>query len=85
VVDLSNVFFYHGLHPSAGIWIRIKTEMGDFQRTDLPFGLHFSPYWTGRLAQVVEETLRHQGVHLILYVEDIHILGDGHKSVSNNV
>jgi len=31
MVDLSNSFFHLGLHPSAGRWIRIKTEMGDFQ------------------------------------------------------
>jgi len=44
-----DLFFYHGLHPSAGI----MTEMGDFQWTALPFGLHASPYWTGRVDQVV--------------------------------
>ncbi|MGC9156565.1 MAG: reverse transcriptase domain-containing protein, partial [Ferrimicrobium sp.] len=47
--------------------------------------LHCSPYWTGRLAQVVEKTLRHQEVHLIWYVEDILILGDSQKSVSTNL
>jgi len=50
--------------------------MGDFKWTALPFGLHCSPYLAGRLAQVVEKTLRHQGVHLIWYVDDILILGD---------
>ena len=44
VVDLSNFFFQLGLHPSAGRWIRIKTAMGNFQWTALPFGLHCSPY-----------------------------------------
>jgi len=43
VVDLSNFFFNLGLHPSAGRWTRITTEMGDFQWTALPFGLHCSP------------------------------------------
>jgi len=85
VVDLSNFFFHLGLHPSAGRWIRIKTEMGDFQWPALPFGLHCSPYFTGRLAQVVEKTLRHQGVHLIWYVDDIPILGDSQQSVSTNL
>jgi len=76
VVDLSNFFFHLGVHPSAGRWIRIKTEMGDFQWTTLPtFGLHCPPFWTGRLAQVVEKTLRHQGVHLMWCVDDILILG----------
>jgi len=42
-----------------------QNEMGDFQWTALPFGLHCSPYWTGRLAQIVEKTLRRQGFHLI--------------------
>jgi len=59
--------------------------MGDFQWTTLPFGLHCFPYWTGRLAQVVEKTLRHQGVHLIWYVDDILILGDDQKSVTTNL
>jgi len=84
VVDLSNFFFHLGLHPSAGRRIWIKTKMGDFQCTAMPFGLHFSPYWTGRLAQIVEKTLRRQGVHLIWYVDDILILGDSQKSVSTN-
>lgn len=56
VVDQSNFFFHLGLRPSAGLWIRIKTQMGYFQWTALPFGLHTSPYWTGRLTQVVEVT-----------------------------
>jgi len=52
--------------------------MDDFQWTSLPFGLHC-------LAQVVEKTLRHQGNHLIWYMDDILILGDSHKSVSTNL
>jgi len=44
VVDLSNFFFHLVLQPSAGRLIRIKTEMGDFQWTALPFGLPCSPY-----------------------------------------
>jgi len=79
-------FFFHlGLHPSAGGWIRIKTGMGDFQWTALPFGLICPPYWTGRLAQVVEKTLRHQGVHLIWYVDEILILGGSQHSVATNL
>jgi len=82
LVDLSNFFFHLGLHPSAGRWIRIKMEMGEFQWTALHFGLHCSPYWTGQMAQVVEKTLRRQGVHLIWYVNDILILGESQQSVS---
>jgi len=85
VVDLSNFFFHLGLHPSAGRWIRIKTEMGEFQWTAQPFGLHCSPYWTGRPAQVVAKTLRHQGVYLIWYVDDILILCDSSQAVSTNL
>jgi len=85
VVDLSNFFFRLCLHPSAGRWIRIKTEMGDFQWTALPFGLHCSPYWMDPLAQVVEKTLRHKGVHLFWHVDDILILGDSQQSVSANL
>jgi len=85
VVDLSNFFFHLGLHPIVGRWIRIHTEMGDFQWTALPFCLHCSPYWTGRLAQVVEKTLSHQGVHLIWYVDEILILGDSQNYVSTNL
>jgi len=75
VVDLLNFFFHLGGHPSVGRWIRIKTEMGDFQWTALPVGLHYSPFWTDRLAQVVEKTLRHKGVHLFWYGDEILILG----------
>jgi len=85
VVDLSNFFFQLALHPSAGRWIRIKTEMGDFQWKALTLGLHCSRYWAGRLARVVQKTLSHQGVHLIWYVDDILILGDSQKSVSTNL
>jgi len=84
VLYLSNIYFNLGQHPSSWRWIRIKTEMGNFQWTALPFGLHCSPYWTGRLAQVVEQILRHQGVHLIWYVDDILILGESQHSVSTN-
>jgi len=65
--------------------MRYKTEMGDFQWTALPFGLHSSPYWTGRLAQIVEETPRRQAVHLIWYVDDILMFGGSQKSVSTTV
>jgi len=85
VVDLSNFFLHLGLHPSAGRWIRIKKEMGDFQWTALPFGLQCSPYWTGRFAQVVEKTLRLQEAHLIWYADDILILGESQQSVSTNL
>jgi len=82
----TEVLFLHlGLHPSAGRWTGIKKEMGNFQWTDLPFGLILSPYWTCRLDQVVGNTLRSQGVHLIWYVDDIRLLGDSQKSVSMNL
>ena len=85
VVDLSNFFFHLGLHPSAGRWIRIKTAMGNFQWTALPFGLHCSPYWTARMAHVVEGALRGQGVHLIWYVDDILVLGTSQAEVANHL
>jgi len=65
--------------------IEIDHNQDGDQWTALPFGLHSSTYCTGRLAQVVDKTLSQQGVHLIWYVDDIIILGDSQKSVSNNL
>lgn len=76
VVDLANFLFHLGLEPSSGRCFRIKTAMGDSQWTALPLGQHASPYRTERMAQVVGETLRRQGVHLMWYIDDILILGE---------
>jgi len=57
----------------------------EFQWTAPPLGLHASPNWNSRLAQVVEKILRRQGVHLIWDVNDILILGDSQETVSTNL
>jgi len=75
-VNLSNFFFHPGLHPSAGRWSTIKTEMGDFQWTALPLiGRADWPKWWGRHCATRRFTL-------IWYVDDILILGDRKQSVS---
>lgn len=71
-MDLSTFFFYFGLHPSVRRWVRIKKEIGDFQWTGLPFGLHASPYWTGRPVQVAEK---------LCYVDDLLLLGDSQGTI----
>ena len=51
----------------------------------MPMRLGSSPYWTHALAKVVMKHLRSKNIHLVLYVDDILMLGETPAVVEENM
>lgn len=74
-LDLADAFFHIGLAPMASRWVRVTADGLAIELMGMPFGLALSPYWCQRLCRPVAAHLRHLGIPLIWYVDDLLILG----------
>jgi hypothetical protein len=75
IVDYKRAFHHVQVDPALGRWMRIRGQETAIQLEAMPFGYGPSPYWWFKLTRVPLGLWRAAGMVLVIYVDDLFILG----------
>lgn len=84
-VDLSDCFWGLPVHPKDQRFLSFRWRGVNYSFQVLPFGLSLSPYFITKLYHQVVEELQARGHRVIIYIDDIIILGDTKKECAASV
>ena len=82
-IDLKDAYFSVAIHPQSQKFLRFLWQNKAFQFCCLPFGLNIAPSLFTRLMKPVAGFLRKRGVRLILYLDDMLIIGSTPREVND--
>ena len=82
-IDLKDAYFSVAIHPQSQKFLRFLWQNKAFQFCSLPFGLNIAPSLFTRLMKPVAGFLRKRGVRLILYLDDMLIIGSTPREVND--
>ena len=82
-IDLKNAYFSVAIHPQSQKFLRFLWQNKAFQFCSLPFGLNIAPSLFTRLMKPVAGFLRKRGVRLLLYLDDMLIIGSTPREVND--
>lgn len=74
-VDVKDAYYLISIHKAHRKCLRLKFLGKTYQFTCLPFGLSTSPYVFTKIMKPVIKKLRDLGILLVIYIDDILILG----------
>ena len=74
-IDLKDAYFSIAIHPRSQKFLRFLWQNKAFQFCSLPFGLNIAPSLFTRLMKPVAGFLRKRAVRLLLYLDDVLIIG----------
>ena len=74
-IDLKDAYFSVAIHPQSQRFLRFLWQNKAFKFCSLPFGLNIAPSLFTRLMKPVAGFLRKRGVRLLLYLDDMLIIG----------
>lgn len=83
-VDLKDAYYLVPIAKSDRRFLRFIFEKKLYQFTCLPFGLNRAPYTFTKLLKPIVSHLRERGVLLVIYLDDLLILGDSYEECSRN-
>lgn len=83
-IDLKDAYYLIPIADSDRKFLRFIFEGKLYQFTCLPFGLNVAPYTFTKLLKPVVSRLRERGLLLVLYLDDLLILGDSYGECSKN-
>ena len=75
VVDLSDAYYHISIHPSCRKYTRFVLDGVIYEYTGLPMGLTCSPRIFTKVAKFAATWLRKRGVLLVIYIDDLLVLG----------
>ena len=82
-IDLKDAYFSVAIHPQSQKFLRFLWQNKAFQFCSLPFGLNIARSLFTRLMKPVAGFLRKRGVRLILYLDDMLIIGSTPREVND--
>lgn len=74
-IDLKDAYFLLPIHKKFKKYLRFQFQNQLYEFNCLPFGLNVAPFIFTKLLRPVVKHLRHQGCRLVIYLDDILILG----------
>ena len=84
-LDLKDAYFTVPIHQEHRKFLRFVVDQVRYQFTCLPFGLSCAPWAFTKVLKPVAAFLRSLGVRLIVYIDDILIIGKSPDEVRNHV
>ena len=84
-LDLKDAYFTVSVHQEHRKFLRFVVDQVRYQFTCLPFGLSCAPWAFTKVLKPVTAFLRSLGVHLIVYIDDILIIGKSSEEVQNHM
>ena len=82
-IDLKDAYFSVAIHPQSQKFLRFLWQNKAFQFCSLPFGLNIAPSLFTRLMKPVAGFLRKRGVRLLLYLDDMLMIGSTPREVND--
>ena len=74
-LDLKDAYLSVAIHPQSKKFLRFLWQNKAYQFRSLPFGLNIAPSVFTRLMKPVAGFLRKRGIRLVLYLDDMLIIG----------
>ena len=84
-VDLTDAYFTIRIHKDHRKFLRFRWDQKIFEYTCLPFGLNASPWVFTKLLRVAVTFLRRSGKRLVIYLDDLLIVGSSLEECSASV
>lgn len=84
-LDIKDAYYQIPIHESHKKYLRFTFNGELYQFTCLPFGLNTAPYVFTKVMKPVAAFLRQQGVTLVVYLDDIWIMGKSFTDCEKNV
>ena len=84
-LDLKDAYFTVPIHRDHWKFLRFMVDQVRYQFTRLPFGLSCAPWAFTKVLKPVSAFLRSVGVRLIVYIDDILVIGKTPDEVQNHV
>lgn len=84
-LDLKDAYFLLPIHNNYKKYLRFRFGENVFEFNCLPFGLNIAPYVFTKLLKPIVKFLRNQGCMLVVYLDDILIIGNSYEECKNNV
>ena len=82
-IDLKDAYFSVAIHPQSQKFLRFLWQNKAFQFCSLPFGLNIAPSLFTCLMKPVAGFLRKRGARLLLYLDDMLIIGSTPRAVND--
>ena len=82
-IDLKDAYFSVAIHPQSQKFLIFLWQNKAFQFCSLPFGLNIAPSLLTRLMKPVAGFLTKRGVRLLLYLDDMLIIGSTPRKVND--
>ena len=84
-LDLKDAYFTVPIHQEHRKFLPFVVDQAHYQFTCLPFGLSCAPWAFTKVLKPVAAFLRSLGVRLIVYIDDILVIGKSPDEVRNHV
>jgi len=84
-LDLKDAYFTVPVRPEHQQYLRFSVLGDNYQFTCLPFGLSCAPWAFTKLLKPVMALLRHRGIKIIIYIDDMLLIADSPAQVSEHV
>ena len=82
-IDLKDAYFSVTIHPQSQKFLRFLWQNKAFQFCSLPFGVNIAPSLFTCLMKPVAGFLRKRGARLLLYLDDMLIIGSTPRAVND--
>ncbi|XP_061709647.1 uncharacterized protein LOC133519626 isoform X1 [Cydia pomonella] len=83
-IDLKHAYYLVPINESHKKYLRFTFNKKIYEFNCMPFGLSTAPLVFTKLLKPAIETLREQGIRIIIYLDDIICLGSTYKECLNN-
>jgi hypothetical protein len=80
--DLSNMFFSVKLNAECQDFFGLRTTLGNFGYTALPFGFSWAPFISHVIADQIVKRLLEEDIAATHYMDDFHVFGHSLKEVT---
>ena len=84
-VGLKDAYFTIPIHPNHQSYLRFMVGQKHYQFTCLPFGLSCAPWVFTKVMKPISIFLRSMGVRMIVYIDDILLMGDSPNQVESHL
>ena len=85
IVDLSDAYYHVKLHQKSRKYTRFIFQGQIFEYCALPMGLTDSPRIFTRVTKFVQGFLRRQGIEVVMYIDDILVVGSNFEECQEKV
>jgi len=83
-IDLKDAYFVVPITNEDRRFLRFRWKRGTYQFTCLPFGLSCAPWVFTKITKAMTSCLRHLGLRMIIYIDDILLLAEDETTLRNH-